>query len=639
MKSTFWKRTICSVLACSSLFYSLPLNSAADAETGVSASETESTEPTEPPDDPVVSSTDAPAETTETATGTILEEPDDDNISLGDLTGDGMIAVDDAVFVLTIYATMAAGAEVNLTPNQFFCSDCNHDGKVDVTDAVLILEYYAKRAAGATELSFSDYIDQKDQQPETTTTTTETIPMETTTTVISIETTEPVTTEPVPEETTTTVQPTTTTTTTSEQTTTTTTTTETTTTTTTEATTTTTTTTTTETTTTTTAKATTATTTTTTLPQAKQLSVNCILQNDSPSLPTGCEATALTIALQYDGFSAEKTDIAKTYLPKMLFYTLNNIYYGADFQYVFPGDPMTSYGYGCYAPAIVATANAYFTAQKNASYAENLSGTSFEDLFPYIAAGRPVVFWGTMGMRAPETGGSWTTPEGDTATWVSHEHCLVLTGYDKNAGTVSVADPLRGNVTYDLDLVAQRYNQMGKQAVIIHATTDSKTEAEGVLDDGIYRLRNAGSGLYMTVADGVDADERNLIQDAADGTAAQEFRISYDTDRNAYRLYTMCSSGGTNRVVDIVKLGGSVVSGCNAEIYRPVDAPAQTFVLVPQADGTMLFSCSTNRSACLAVWNTDTGTQGQDGFYDAGNVVIRNDIGDDLQRWILEPVE
>ena len=109
MQSTFWKRTICSVLACSSLFYSLPLSSAADAETGASASETESTEPTEPPDDPVVSSTDTPAETTETATETILEEPDDDNISLGDLTGDGMIAVDDAVFVLTIYAKMAAG--------------------------------------------------------------------------------------------------------------------------------------------------------------------------------------------------------------------------------------------------------------------------------------------------------------------------------------------------------------------------------------------------------------------------------------------------------------------------------------------------------------------------------------------------
>ena len=99
-----------------------------------------------------------------------------------------LIAVDDAVFVLTIYAKMAAGIEVNLTPNQFFYSDCNHDGKVDVTDAVLILEYYAKRAAGATELSFSDYMDQKNQQPETTTTTTtatESIPVETTTTTVS----------------------------------------------------------------------------------------------------------------------------------------------------------------------------------------------------------------------------------------------------------------------------------------------------------------------------------------------------------------------------------------------------------------------------------------------------------------------
>ena len=63
------------------------------------------------------------------------------------------------------------------------------------------------------------------------------------------------------------------------------------------------------------------------------------------------------------------------------------------------------------------------------------------------------------------------------------------------------------------------------------------------------------------------------------------------------------------------------------------------FVLVPQADGTMLFSCSTNRNACLAVWNTESGTQEQTGFYDTGNVVIRNDNGDDLQRWILEPVE
>ncbi|MGN1224386.1 MAG: RICIN domain-containing protein, partial [Ruminococcus sp.] len=178
----------------------------------------------------------------------------------------------------------------------------------------------------------------------------------------------------------------------------------------------------------------------------------------------------------------------------------------------------------------------------------------------------------------------------------------------------------------------------GKQAVVLHSTSQSKTETPGVTNGGVYRLRNAGSGLYLTVANGMDADGTNLIQDTANGTASQKFRISYDTSSNTYRLYAMCSSDGTNRVVDIVKLGGGIASGCNVEIYRPVDAPAQTFVLSPQSDGTMLLSCSANRSACLSVWNQATGSNYDTGFYASGNVVIRNDIGDDLQRWILEPV-
>ncbi len=41
-----------------------------------------------------------------------------------------------------------------------------------------------------------------------------------------------------------------------------------------------------------------------------------ILQN--PELPTGCEITSLTILLRYYGFDAEKTDMAKNYLPTSL---------------------------------------------------------------------------------------------------------------------------------------------------------------------------------------------------------------------------------------------------------------------------------------------------------------------------------
>jgi uncharacterized protein YvpB len=547
-------------------------------------------------------------ESVTTTTGTEIIEPNDEDMTLGDLNNDGIISVEDAVLVLEIYAKQSAGLENNLSPQQFFCADCNRDTVISVEDAVLLLEYYAKQAACLVTVSFSDYVTEQ-AQPITTTEVTTEATTETTTEITTV--TPDTTTET---ETTTAIESTTETTTESI------------------------TETTTETTTTTT-ESTTTMTTTTTLPTSLQLSVDCILQNDDPSLPTGCEATALTIALNYDGFAAEKTDIAKTYLPKMVFYTLNQIYYGADFQYVFPGDPATSYGYGCYAPAIVATANAYFTAQKNASYAENISGTNFTDLFSYLAEGRPVIFWATMSMKAPSTGSAWLTPDAQTVTWIKQEHCLVLTGYDMDAGTVQVADPLRGNVTYDMNLVAQRYAEMGKYAVVLRTTDAESAETEGVNSGSVYRLRNAESGLYMTVSDGKDANGTNLIQAEADGTTAQQFRIVYDTESNSYRLYAMCSSDGTNRVVDIVKLGGGVVSGCNAEIYLPVDAAAQTFVLIPQEDGTMLFSCRTNRSACLAARGTTAGTATGTGFYTDGNIVIQNHTGDNAQHWILEEVE
>lgn len=516
-------------------------------------------------------------------------------ISLGDLNGNNLVDVDDASIILEIYAKRAAGLTVQLSEQEFQCADCNHNNEIDVDDASLVLDYYAKNAAGLLSCNFSEYVDELQRQPVTTT-----IATDITTPIITTETTTTeITSTDISSEITTTI----------------------------------------ETTITTTESTTEIVTTTTVIPDSLQLPVSCILQNATPSLLTGCEATALTIALNYSGFSADKVDIAKMYLPKMCFYTINNIYYGADFQYVFPGDPTTYYGYGCYAPAIVATADAYFTANKNASYAQNISGTEFEDLFKYISNGQPVIFWATMGMCEPTMGGSWTTPDGKSVSWVGQEHCLVLTGYDKYTRTVQIADPLQGNISYDIDLVKQRYEQMGKNAVILHTTENEKVGADGIIDGGVYKLRNSGSNLYLTVADGVDADKTNLIQSAENNTLSQQFRISYDEESNSYKLFAMCSSYGTNRVIDIVKLGGGIVSGCNVEIYSPVDINAQTFVITLNQDDTFVLSCRTNRSACLSVYGLLEGSVFGTGFYDDGNAVIQNYNGENTQHWILEKVE
>ncbi len=46
---------------------------------------------------------------------------------------------------------------------------------------------------------------------------------------------------------------------------------------------------------------------------ANTIPVNCILQN--PELPTGCEATSLTMVLNYWGYTVSKVTIAGQYLP------------------------------------------------------------------------------------------------------------------------------------------------------------------------------------------------------------------------------------------------------------------------------------------------------------------------------------
>lgn len=79
---------------------------------------------------------------TTTSTTTTTTAP---AFKLGDVDGNGMIEVTDAVLVLTYYAKSAAGIAVTIDPR---LADVNQDGIVDVVDAVGILTYYARQAAG-----------------------------------------------------------------------------------------------------------------------------------------------------------------------------------------------------------------------------------------------------------------------------------------------------------------------------------------------------------------------------------------------------------------------------------------------------------------------------------------------------------
>ncbi len=187
-----------------------------------------------------------------------------------------------------------------------------------------------------------------------------------------------------------------------------------------------------------------------------------------PELPTGCEVTSLTMVLNYLGSNADKLEIVREYLPKEdLVKDEQDVLYGPDFRYIFPGDPENDTSFGCFAPCITETADKYLK-EKNAVYSANdISGTSFYDLFDYIAEDIPVIIWSTMNLLDTQYEISWRTNAGEIMSWPKNEHCVVLSGYSYSNNTVQIYDPTNGILTLNMEDVKERYDQLGKNAVLI----------------------------------------------------------------------------------------------------------------------------------------------------------------------------
>ena len=115
-------------------------------------------------------------------------------------------------------------------------------------------------------------------------------------------------------------------------------------------------------------------------------------------MPNGCEATALTMLLQYYGFAADKLSVAYDYIPRSDFtYTWFSTY-GPDPASAYAGDPAL-FGFYCRAPAVAEGANRYLAEQDSTLRAVDISGADGYVLRRSIAQGRPVVVWATIGFE------------------------------------------------------------------------------------------------------------------------------------------------------------------------------------------------------------------------------------------------
>ncbi|WP_165815241.1 peptidase C39 family protein [Levilactobacillus bambusae] len=129
-----------------------------------------------------------------------------------------------------------------------------------------------------------------------------------------------------------------------------------------------------------------------------------------PKYPTGCEAVATTMMLQY-AWAPVTTDQVVAEMPRTK--TKNG-------NLGFIGDPTKKTGWWIYPPALMGV------VRQNTGRARNLTGSSFTQLRHQLDRGRPVVVW-ISGWGGPKT---------------RVNHAITLTGYDSR--NVYFNDPWSG---------------------------------------------------------------------------------------------------------------------------------------------------------------------------------------------------
>lgn len=180
-----------------------------------------------------------------------------------------------------------------------------------------------------------------------------------------------------------------------------------------------------------------------------KLSVDPIWQ--LPELPTGCEVTCLTMALNYHGYVVDKMDLYNGYL----LYSTDEYPVGFNNSCMWP-------------PAIVDMINNFMMDNEDERIGIDKTGSELKELLKYIDKGMPSIVW------VNDSYSIFIEYDGNEFYYNDHlyqsywgEHCIILKGYNLDKGVVLINDPLVGELEIDIELFDEVYNACGKYAVII----------------------------------------------------------------------------------------------------------------------------------------------------------------------------
>lgn len=186
--------------------------------------------------------------------------------------------------------------------------------------------------------------------------------------------------------------------------------------------------------------------------------------NQSEYYPTGCESVTTVMLLHYLGYDISVDDFIQNYLTMRDFETREGVLYGPDPRESFAGSPYDPDSFGCYAP-VICRALRKIAGEKYEILDE--TGKDLDELVnTYLKNGMPVILWNSINMREPVIGPQWKLLDtGETFTWISNEHCMLLVGVDED--TYIFNDPYenRGVVACPKEIILDRYNAYHRQAI------------------------------------------------------------------------------------------------------------------------------------------------------------------------------
>ena len=205
----------------------------------------------------------------------------------------------------------------------------------------------------------------------------------------------------------------------------------------------------------------------------KDLKLNMPLILQKPELPNGCEITAMTALLNFNGYAVDKVTLSNQFLNKSPFFKKNGKIYGANPDVAFSGDPADAGGWFVYAPPTVKAGQDYINSVGGKHQAVDLTGITRDEIMAYVASGTPVGIWVTRDLSLAKFGYGWYLEADDTYfTAATNLHCMVVHGFvgDK----LYVMDPLEGSMIYDKEAFFKSFESLGNRAMTVEVQKDEQ---------------------------------------------------------------------------------------------------------------------------------------------------------------------